>query len=208
MKKELRKLCYVGYVKAMDSMEILPESKRIPPIDMEIQKKHIQEFVIKKGLILTRIYSDNGIGETTVYKQLCEDAIHREFDVLILDSLFCFGTTIHAAADFIEHVMLPTGFRVIILEAGETDLAEYLNACCERFRIAQSQIKYLEKGEIPHRGTSERKGKSIKVHDLPWYEVRQKEIFQEMLKKHDNFDTLESELKQCRAMMKKLKLRG
>lgn len=201
----MKKLHCVGYVKPMDNMEILAEEKRIAAVDVGVQEAHIHSYAERNGFSLDKMYIENTTDESEIFRQFREDAIHREFDVLVIDTLFCFGTTIHAAVDFIEHVMLPAGFKIVIVEAKETTVTEYIHACCERFRIVQSQIKYLEKEEKPKPYSTGIRRKSISAHDLQWYESRQKEIFQEMLRFDEHFEKLEAELKECRAMIKKLR---
>jgi len=200
----MKKLRCVGYVKPMDNMEVLAEEKRIPAVDVELQKQHIQEYANRNGLSLDKIYCEE-MDSVSAYKRLCEDAVHRDFDVLVIDTLFCFGTAIHASADFIENVMLPAGFKIVIVEAKEANVTEYIHACCETYRIAQSQSKYIEKEEKPKPYSTGIRRKSISAQDLQWYESRQIEIFQEMLRFDEHFEKLEAELKECRAMIKKLR---
>lgn len=192
----------VGYVKTMDRMDILDPKDRIPAIETDLQKQHIREYAEKNNMTLTRIYADED--ENTAYFQLYEDAVHRKFDVLILETMYCFGRNAFAAGNFIARVLLMTGFQVIFLDCS-SNVYDYIKECLAVSRITYSRIQYRIKFQNKTRGHEQKKKVKTELHELSFYEEKQKELFSKMLEDSENFDQLETEMKECRRIIKELR---
>ena len=203
MKKSLR---YAGYVKKMDSMEILKPENRIPAIEIEVQKRHIQEYADSNNLTPTKIYADEDKDNNTAYFQLYEDAVHRKFDVLIVETMYCFGRNAFAAGNFISKVLLLTGFQVVFGDC-KKDTLEYIKECLAVSRITYSRLEHKVRFQYKTHDYAPRKKANEELHELSYYENRQKEIFSEMLKSTEKFDELETELRECRRIIKVLRSR-
>lgn len=150
---------YVGYVKPMDEMSAIPEKrKRCSYIELEQQKKHIEEYVRENNSTLARLYEDaenDDFSCNAEFAKMCDDAIHRRFDTLIVDSIYAFGQTIFEAVDILMRVFHPAGVKFIVIEDAfisekktQQEVEEYCDTARKRYRSRQALLtRYIPERE-------------------------------------------------------------
>lgn len=150
---------YVGYVKPMDEMTAIPEKKkRCSYIELEQQKQHIENYAARNNINLVGMYEDEKNEDfscNTEFEKMRDDAIHRRFDTLIVDSIYAFGQIIYEAVDILIRVFHPAGVKFIILEDNfisenktQEEVEEYCDIARKRYRSRQALLtRYIPERE-------------------------------------------------------------
>lgn len=97
----------VSYTRTVSCME----SGEIPKDIISQQNQKIQDYIKKRGWTLGKKYSDRrkDAFEETAYLQMKMDAIAREFDCVVMDSMFRCGRNSNVAAEMLESMFVPAG---------------------------------------------------------------------------------------------------
>lgn len=151
MKRPLR---YVGYIKPMDKMTVIQDKeKRIAAIDVEVQKESILNFANINNITIAEVYEDaenEDFSSDEAFTKLRNDAIYRKFDVLILDSVFCFGMQTYIMTDILMNVFFPAGIHFVVIEDDFRsyertldEVREYCKRASQRYRSRQALITVL-----------------------------------------------------------------
>ena len=99
----------VSYTRTVSCME----SGEIPKDIISQQNQKIQDYIKKRGWTLGKKYSDRrkDAFEETAYLQMKMDAIAREFDCVVMDSMFRCGRNSNVAAEMLESMFVPAGIH-------------------------------------------------------------------------------------------------
>ena len=126
------------------------ESGEIPKDIISQQNQKIQDYIKKRGWTLGKKYSDRrkDAFEETAYLQMKMDAIAREFDCVVMDSMFRCGRNSNVAAELFKSMSLPAGLQIAVVEddfcsldVTEQEAVEYLDRQ-QLIEINLLQIRY------------------------------------------------------------------
>lgn len=104
----------VSYTRTVSCME----SGEIPKDIISQQNQRIQDYIKKRGWTLGKKYSDRrkDTFEETAYLQMKMDAIAREFDCVVMDSIFRCGRNSNVAAEMLKSMFVPAGIHFAVVE--------------------------------------------------------------------------------------------
>lgn len=104
----------VSYTRTVSCME----NGEIPKDIIGQQNQRIQDYIKKRGWTLGKKYSDRkkDVYEETAYLQMKMDAIAREFDCVVLDSMFRCGRNSNVAAEMFRSMFVPAGVYFAVVE--------------------------------------------------------------------------------------------
>ena len=157
----------VSYTRTVSCME----SGEIPKDIISQQNQKIQDYIKKRGWTLGKKYSDRrkDAFEETAYLQMKMDAIAREFDCVVMDSMFRCGRNSNVAAEMLESMFVPAGIHFAVVEddfcscdVSKEEVYKYLDekATAYRNKFTTDQIrKHNETKIYPKYGFRYKKGK-------------------------------------------------
>lgn len=102
---------YTRYVSSMPEREV--------PADIIIQQnKRIAKYARSKGWQISKKYTDrkNDKKADAAFKQLREDGMARQFDMLVIDSFYRLGNNISVARNLLQEIFYPAGIHFAIVE--------------------------------------------------------------------------------------------
>lgn len=108
----------------------------IPSNIISQQNQRIQEFIKKKDWELVKKYSDRKRDEFEdgAFLQMKQDAIGRDFDCVVMDSMFRCGRNTNVAAELFRSMFIPAGIYFAVVE----------DDFCSSEVSADDAMKYLE----------------------------------------------------------------
>ena len=127
------------------------ESGEIPKDIISQQNQRIQDYIKKRGWTLGKKYSDRrkDAFEETAYLQMKMDAIAREFDCVVMDSMFRCGRNSNVAAEMLESMFVPAGIHFAVVEddfcscdVSKEEVYKYLDERQQLIEINLLQIRY------------------------------------------------------------------
>ena len=138
----------VSYTRTVSCME----SGEIPKDIISQQNQKIQDYIKKRGWTLGKKYSDRrkDAFEETAYLQMKMDAIAREFDCVVMDSMFRCGRNSNVAAEMLESMFVPAGIHFAVVEddfcscdVSKEEVSKYLDekATAYRNKFTTDQIR-------------------------------------------------------------------
>lgn len=157
----------VSYTRTVSCME----NGEIPKDIIGQQNQRIQDYIKKRGWTLGKKYSDRkkDVYEETAYLQMKMDAIAREFDCVVLDSMFRCGRNSNVAAEMFRSMFVPAGVYFAVVEddfcscdVSEEETYKYLDekAAAYRNKFTTDQVrKYNESKIYPKYGFKYKEGK-------------------------------------------------
>lgn len=157
----------VSYTRTVSCME----NGEIPKDIIGQQNQRIQDYIKKRGWTLGKKYSDRkkDVYEETAYLQMKMDAIAREFDCVVLDSMFRCGRNSNVAAEMFRSMFVPAGVYFAVVEddfcscdVSEEETYKYLDekAAAYRNKFTIDQVrKYNESKIYPKYGFKYKEGK-------------------------------------------------
>ena len=94
------------------------EKGEIPNDIISQQNERIQEYIKQRKWKLVKKYSDRKKEEfeETAYLQMKQDAMGRQFDCLVIDSMFRCGRNSNVAAELFKSMFLPAGLQIAVVE--------------------------------------------------------------------------------------------
>ncbi|MCC8102179.1 MAG: recombinase family protein [Clostridiales bacterium] len=107
---------WVSYTRAVSCIET-----DMPPADIiNQQNRHIQEFMAAHGWMIEKKYSDRKCSKdaTEAFEQMVQDGMRRDFDGIVVDSVFRCGRDLWAARDILARTFYPAGISFAIAEDG------------------------------------------------------------------------------------------
>lgn len=161
----------------------------IPNNIISQQNQRIQEFIKKKEWSLVKKYSDRKKDELeeSAFLQMKQDAIGRQFDCLVMDSIFRCGKNTNVAVELLKNVFLPAGIYFAVVEDGfcssevSIDQAtKYLQEKIKEYRshtVNKDMRKYTETKQFPKYGYRY-KGTEMELEIDPEAAANVKKIFQ------------------------------
>ena len=95
------------------------EKGEIPNDIISQQNERIQEYIKQRKWKLVKKYSDRKKEEfeETAYLQMKQDAMGRQFDCLVIDSMFRCGRNSNVAAELFKSMFLPAGLQIAVVDA-------------------------------------------------------------------------------------------
>lgn len=136
----------------------------IPNNIISQQNHRIQNFIKKKNWELVRKYSDRKRDEfeEEAFLQMKQDAIGREFDCVVMDSLFRCGRNTNVAAELFRSMFIPAGIFFAVVEddfcsneVSSDEAIEYLEEKVKEYRSYTVNVdmrKYTETKQYPKYG--------------------------------------------------------
>ncbi len=100
------------------------------------QEAHTTEYITAHGWKKTGTYSDVDFSADAgfAFRQMTEDGIRRQFDMLVLDSITGYGKSLSSIEDVLVHTFFPAGIHFAVVEddfcsLGKTmqEVQDYLN---------------------------------------------------------------------------------
>lgn len=155
------------------TVSCLRESE-IPSDIISQQNKRIQAFIKENGWSFVKKYSDRKKDELEdgAFLEMRQDAIGRQFDCLVMDSMFRCGKNTNVAAELFRNVFLPAGIAFAVVE----------DHFCSSEVSADETIAYLEKKVKEYRSYTVNKDmqKYTETKKFPKYGYRYKETGMEL----------------------------
>lgn len=161
----------------------------IPKDIINQQNQKIQEYIKRKNWTLVKKYSDRKKDEfeDTAFLQMKQDAIGREFDCVVIDSMFRCGRNANVAAELFRNMFVPAGIYFAVVEDdfcscevsdGETNT--YLEEKVKEYRsftVNADMRKYNETKKFPKYGYRYKDGK-MELEIDPYAAENVRKIFQ------------------------------
>lgn len=176
--------------------------KEIPSDIINQQNKRIQEFIKQKGWSLVKKYSDRKKDEFEdgAFLEMRQDAIGRQFDCLVVDSMFRCGRNTNVAAEIFRNVFLPAGIGFAVAEdnfcsceVSKEEAFRYLEEKVKEYRsytVNEDMRKYVETKKFPKYGY-QYKEDSMELEIDPTAASHVKKIFQLVSEGHSFKETAE-----------------
>lgn len=142
----------VSYTRTVSCMPV-EDTKEI----ITKQNLHIAEFAKFRGWKIERKYSDRKADEKedSAFQKMKRDGIGRNFDCVIMDSIFRCGENVLLASDLFSMVFVPAGIHFAVVEdsfcsldVSTEETQRYLTEKCDMYRLKQRNaaiFKSLEK---------------------------------------------------------------
>ena len=143
----------------------------IPSDIISQQNERIGEYIKKKKWKLVKKYSDRKKCEfeETAYLQMKQDAMGRQFDCLVIDSMFRCGRNANVAAELFKSMFLPAGLHIVVVEddfctmdVTEQEVIAYLDRKSFEYKnkvATEDMRKYNETKKFPKYGFVYKEGK-------------------------------------------------
>lgn len=132
------------------------EKGEIPNDIISQQNERIQEYIKQRKWKLVKKYSDRKKEEfeETAYLQMKQDAMGRQFDCLVIDSMFRCGRNSNVAAELFKSMFLPAGLQIAVVEddfcsldVTEQEAVEYLDRKAKEYKdklVTEDMRKFNE----------------------------------------------------------------
>lgn len=104
----------VSYTRFVSSLT----EKEVPPDIIRLQNERIERFAKGNGWTISQKYSDrkNDKKAETAFLQMKQDAMNRQFDMVITDSFYRFGKSIAVARNAASSLFFPAGIHFAVAE--------------------------------------------------------------------------------------------
>ena len=132
------------------------ENGEIPNDIISQQNERIQEYIKQRKWKLVKKYSDRKKDEfeETAYLQMKQDAMGRQFDCLVIDSMFRCGRNSNVAAELFKSMFVPAGLHIAVVEddfcsldVTEQETIEYLDRKAKEYKdkvVTEDMRKFNE----------------------------------------------------------------
>lgn len=183
------------------TVSCLRESE-IPSDIISQQNKSVQAFIKENGWSLVKKYSDRKKDELeeSAFLEMRQDAIGRQFDCLVMDSMFRCGKNTNVAAELFRNVFLPAGIAFAVVEdhfcsneVSTDEAVAYLEEKVKEYRsytVNKDMQKYTETKKFPKYGYRYREtGMELEIDPKAAENV--KKIFQLVCAGHSFRETAE-----------------
>lgn len=147
------------------------DKEEIPNDIISQQNERIQEYIKKRKWKLVKKYSDRKKDEfeETAYLQMKQDAMGRQFDCVVVDSMFRCGRNANVAAELFKSMFIPAGLHIVVVEddfctmdVSEQEVIAYLDRKAFEYKnklAAEDMRKYNETKKFPKYGFVYKEGK-------------------------------------------------
>lgn len=111
----------------------------------------IQEYARKRGWKITSKYSDrsNDPMKDTAFQKLRKDSVARQFDCVIVYSMFQFGADTYQAVQLLRNAFIPAGLHFVVISDNfcscdhtEEEIEEYLSEARKRLAACRCSIRF------------------------------------------------------------------
>ncbi|MCC8125904.1 MAG: recombinase family protein [Clostridiales bacterium] len=105
---------WVSYTRAVSSRK----DEENPPDIISRQNAHIETYMKEHGFKVSRKYSDRkySVDETESFNQMVQDGMKREFDGVVVESVFRCGRDLWTAIEILYETFYPAGIHFAVVE--------------------------------------------------------------------------------------------
>ena len=129
-----------------------------------LQNEHIQQYIKEKGWKLAAKYSDRKFSseEMTAFNQMLEAGLAREFDCVVMDSIFRFGHNLTDAVSVLRETFYPIGIHFVVVQDDFSSFGKSVSAITDYFK--QKRMAILGNASWTRWRALEKEGIMVKSH--------------------------------------------
>ena len=129
-----------------------------------LQNEHIQQYIKEKGWKLAAKYSDRKFSseEMTAFNQMLVAGLAREFDCVVMASIFRFGHSLTDAVSVLRETFYPIGIHFVVVQDAFSSFGKSVSAITDYFK--QKRMAILGNASWTRWRALEKEGIMVKSH--------------------------------------------